>query len=241
VSVTGYSIQENLRAKCVRVKVSLYDGRVVVVVPPGFDRDQIPEIVREKQSWIARAQRQVNEQRELAGTNGSSERPEQVLLRALGEEWKIRYDRASTSGVTLYKRAEGSLLLRGEVENTTLCQFSLQRWVKRKAHSHLVPWLQTVSRYHDLPVTRVAVRAQRSRWGSCSRHHTISINQKLLFIPPALVRYVFLHELCHVVHFDHSPAFWRFLEQREPRCRELDVELDTAWRYVPLWASIPTP
>lgn len=239
MSATGYSIQESLRAKCVRVKVSLYDGRVVVVVPRGFDRNQIPEIVREKQSWIERAQRQVNEQRELAGTNGSSHRPEQVHLRALGEEWNVSYDPSPLSGVALYKRGEGKLLLRGAIESQALCHLALQRWLKRKAHAELIPWLKTMSRHHELPMTRAVVRAQRSRWGSCSRHQTISINQKLLFLPPPLVRYVFLHELCHSVHFNHSPAFWEFLEQREPQCRELDAELDTAWRYVPLWASAP--
>ena len=78
------------------------------------------------------------------------------------------------------------------------------------------------------------MRAQRSRWGSCSRQRAISINQKLLFLPPALVRYVFIHELCHMVHFDHSPAFWRLVTQREPRGRALDEELGVAWRYVPV-------
>jgi len=87
----------------------------------------------------------------------------------------------------------------------------------------------------------VLVRSQRSRWGSCSRRRAISLNQKLLFVPPPLVRYVFLHELCHTVHFDHSPAFWAFLAQREPRWKALDEELDMAWRYVPLWASSPGP
>jgi len=241
VTAIGYSIQESLRAKCVRVKVSLYDGRVVVVVPQGFDREQVPGILREKQSWIERAQQKVNEQRELAGTNGSSDLPESVLLRAVEEAWAVRYDPAPTPGRVSYKKSGDVLLVRGDVENSQLCRLALQHWVKRKARADLIPWLSKLSGELDLPMERVLVRSQRSRWGSCSRRRAISLNQKLLFVPPPLVRYVFLHELCHTVHFDHSPAFWAFLAQREPRWKALDEELDMAWRYVPLWASSPGP
>ena len=235
MTATGYSVEESLRAKCVRVKVSLYDARVVVVVPRGFDRSEIPQILREKQSWIERTQRKVNEQRTLAGTNGGSHRPDNMLLRAIDEEWGVEYDPAPRRGLSLREHGEATLLLRGEVDDPVLYRHALQLWVRDKARLHLVPWLERVSREQELPASRLTVRAQRSRWGSCSRQRAISINQKLLFLPPALVRYVFIHELCHMVHFDHSPAFWRLVTQREPRGRALDDELGVAWRYVPVW------
>ena len=219
--------------------MSLYDGRVVVVVPRGFDRTQVPHILHEKRAWIARAQQKVTEQRELVGTNGSADRPDTVSLRAVGEEWGVGYEVAATPGRVSCRWNGESLLIRGDVADPQLCRLALQHWMKRKAHAHLVPWLLGLSEEHALPVTRVLVRSQRSRWGSCSRHLTISLNQKLLFVPPALVRYVLLHELCHTVHFDHSPAFWDLLAQREPRCQAMDAELDNAWRYVPVWAYPP--
>ncbi len=58
---------------------------------------------------------------------------------------------------------------------------------------------------------------------------------KLLFLPPELVRYVFVHELCHTVHMNHSREFWRFLAVKEPGYMELDKQLRTAWRLVPAW------
>jgi hypothetical protein len=69
---------------------------------------------------------------------------------------------------------------------------------------------------------------QKTRWASCSRHRTVSLNMKLLFLPPELVRYVFVHELCHTVHMNHSREFWRFLAVKEPRYKELDKQLRTA-------------
>jgi len=238
VAAPNYSIKESLRAKCVRIKVSLYDARVVVVVPCGFDREQIPDIVREKQSWIERVQKQVNEQRALAGTSDATCLPEEIHLRALGETWGVECEPDGRGHVRLREQPGQRLHLQGDLDDHALCRHALQRWVRHKARVHLVPWLEEMSQEQQLPVTRTAVRAQRSRWGSCSRQRTISINQKLLFIPPPLVRYVFLHELCHTLHFDHSPEFWEAMGAREPRCRQLDGELNTAWRYVPVWMGV---
>lgn len=62
-----------------------------------------------------------------------------------------------------------------------------------------------------------------------------SLNLKLLFLPPVLVRSVFVHELCHTVHMNHSRKYWRFLMATEPNCIALDKQLRTAWRLVPAW------
>ncbi|NIN12121.1 MAG: DUF45 domain-containing protein [Gemmatimonadales bacterium] len=84
---------------------------------------------------------------------------------------------------------------------------------------------------------RTIVRAQRTRWGSCSRRSTISLNKKLLFLPAPLVEYVMVHELCHTVHFNHSPEFWDLVRERTPEYQALEAELRTAWRYVPAWVG----
>ena len=84
-------------------------------------------------------------------------------------------------------------------------------------------------------MSRVQVRGQQTRWGSCSLQKTISINRKLLFLPPPLVEQVFIHELCHTVRLDHSRRFWALVRKRAPRCQDLEEELRTAWRYLPAW------
>lgn len=73
---------------------------------------------------------------------------------------------------------------------------------------------------HFLPLTggwvnRVTVRAQRSRWGSCSSKHNLSFNWKLILAPPGCLDYVVIHELCHLTEFNHSPRFWRLVEAQQ--------------------------
>lgn len=73
---------------------------------------------------------------------------------------------------------------------------------------------------HFLPLTggrvnRVTVRAQRSRWGSCSSKHNLNFNWKLILAPPECLDYVVIHELCHLTEFNHSPRFWSLVEAQQ--------------------------
>ncbi len=70
---------------------------------------------------------------------------------------------------------------------------------------------------HYRPLTggefnRVTVRAQRSRWGSCSSRHNLNFNWKLILAPPQCLDYVVIHELCHLTEFNHSARFWGLVE-----------------------------
>ena len=62
---------------------------------------------------------------------------------------------------------------------------------------------------HQCVVERVSVRNQRSRWGSCSRRGTISLNWRLVQVPVFVRDYLILHELMHLRHMNHSRRFWQ--------------------------------
>lgn len=63
---------------------------------------------------------------------------------------------------------------------------------------------------------RVAIRDQKSRWGSCSAKHNLNFNWKLIMAPPEALEYVVIHELCHLIEFNHSPRFWRLVKEQMP-------------------------
>jgi predicted metal-dependent hydrolase len=92
-----------------------------------------------------------------------------------------------------------------------------------------------VSQEIALPFEQVTVRGQKTLWASCSAKTNISLNYKLLFLPPELVRYVFIHELCHTIHLNHSRRFWALVAEKEPRYKQLDAELNKGWIYIPAW------
>ena len=66
---------------------------------------------------------------------------------------------------------------------------------------------------------RITIRAQKSRWGSCSAKGNLNFNCLLMLTPPEVQNYVIVHELCHRKQMNHSPAFWREVEQIMPEYR----------------------
>ena len=80
--------------------------------------------------------------------------------------------------------------------------------------------LELFSRQLGVRYTRVTIRAQRSRWGSCCKHkdgmHTLNFNCLLALVPSEVLDYVVVHELCHIKEMNHSKAFWALVESILP-------------------------
>ena len=66
----------------------------------------------------------------------------------------------------------------------------------------------------------ITIRNQKTRWGSCSAKGNLNFNCLLMLTPPEVVDYVIIHELCHRIHMNHSPAFWREVEKYDPGYRD---------------------
>ena len=94
-----------------------------------------------------------------------------------------------------------------------------------RAHRVLTARLHELAAAHGLEVHRVTIRRQRSRWGSCSRRGTISLNARLAHTPDFVRDYVILHELMHLREMNHSPRFWAHVDAVCPRRAEAEAWL----------------
>jgi len=95
-------------------------------------------------------------------------------------------------------------------------QAAEDRALRARARRELPPRLLELATQHGLTVTRISVRNQRWRWGSCSRRGHICLNWRLVRMPDAVRDYVMLHELMHLKRMDHSPKFWKLVEKACP-------------------------
>lgn len=94
---------------------------------------------------------------------------------------------------------------------------TIEAQLRQRARRELPPALLALAAAHNIPVKRVSVRNQRSRWGACSRSGTITLNWRLVQTPPFVREYVMLHELMHVREMNHSARFWRLVAACCPR------------------------
>jgi len=98
--------------------------------------------------------------------------------------------------------------------------------LRRRAQSVLPAQLAKLARLHGFQYSGVTIRKSRSRWGSCSTKKSINLSLYLMLLPEHLIEYVLLHELCHTVQMNHSPAFWALLDRcTGNKARELRREI----------------
>src|SRR5262245_61801390 len=93
-----------------------------------------------------------------------------------------------------------------------------------RAKRDLPPRVFELAARHGLTVARVSVRNQKWRWGSCSRAGHICLNWRLVNMPESIRDYVIIHELMHLKRMDHSPRFWKLVEQACP-----DFQIARRW------------
>ncbi len=227
-----YQIRISRRARRLRIDVSARRG-VVVVVPEGTPDAAVREFIRAKHDWVQRARQRV------AANARAFDRPDEPVpevleLRALGASYTVQRADAPRPRVT----HRGDRVRIAGAADAAQARTLLADWLKRRAREYLSGRLRTLAEQHGLHYRRVAVRGQRTRWGSCSGRGTISLNYKLLFLPPALVDHVLLHELAHTRHLDHSPRFWRLLAQLDPDWRTHHDALNHAAQWLPAWVEM---
>jgi predicted metal-dependent hydrolase len=95
----------------------------------------------------------------------------------------------------------------------------VQRAWRARAKAVLPERLYALAVRHQCVVKAVSIRSQKTRWGSCGRNGHISLNWRLMLMPPWVRDYVLVHELMHLKRLDHSPAFWRLVEAACPDYR----------------------
>jgi predicted metal-dependent hydrolase len=95
-----------------------------------------------------------------------------------------------------------------------------RRALRQRAAIELPARLLTLAATFGLSVSRISIRNQRTRWGSCGRNGHITLNWRLVTMPEWVADYVIVHELMHLRRLDHSPAYWKLVAAAYPRYRE---------------------
>jgi hypothetical protein len=97
---------------------------------------------------------------------------------------------------------------------------------RREARERISLIAQSEARALGVEYSRITLRDQISRWGSCSSKGALSFNWRLVLAPHDVLDYVVVHEICHLRELHHGPAFWRLVERRRPGYRESKQWLD---------------
>jgi predicted metal-dependent hydrolase len=191
VEAPAYTVRRSDRARRARIVVAA-PGRVEVVLPRRAPLRLADELVRSERDWIARTLRR---QADRAAAIPS-----------------IGLDRPGVAWVA-GEPVPMAWLLAGRVRDP-------ERAYRALARRRLGGLLAAEAARLGLAPGVLSIRDPRTRWGSCSARGGISLSWRLVMTPQPVARYVVVHELCHLVHRNHSPRFWELVERSLPGWRD---------------------
>ncbi len=190
------------------------DGAARVTIPRGGSATEARRFAERSKTWLEQAL-----QRQAARPVLSRQWPVGAPILFRGESVVI--ERAV--GVTGNAIRFGSEVVK-VAELVTDFRPVIETHLRQLAAQELPLRVQAYAAQHQVAVSRVSVRNQKSRWGSCSRRGTISLNWRLIQTPPHVQDYIILHELMHRREMNHSARFWREVKSVCP-----DYEVAERW------------
>ncbi len=231
--MSGFSVRESGRARRLSIKV-FPRGRVEVVVPRRTRPGTVREFVEAHREWIdnARASFAADHPPEPFAL------PDTVNLGGIERQFKVHYEPDLGAAAVRFRKRGDAVVLSGRTTDEALCVKALKRWLMSVAKAEYAPRLQALSALTGNAYKKLHIRGQRTCWGSHSSTGTISLNYCLMFLDPAHLRYVMIHELCHARHMNHSRRFWNLVSRFEPDYRRLDKDLNSCWKQIPTWVGI---
>jgi predicted metal-dependent hydrolase len=212
VSEIPYTVRRSARARQVRVNVhALADLRSVgveVVLPTRAPERAAAAAVREMRPWI---ERRLSDAREVLTRIERSAAARAGTVPYLGTTLVLVPEEGRTRA---HRRGERLLVPAGDARP------ALERFYRRAARAEIAPRLDRAAALAGTSYRDLSIRAQRTRWASCSAGGAMSFNWRLLLAPERVLDYVVWHEVCHLQILDHSPRFWALVERHWPDYRE---------------------
>ncbi|MCC5993553.1 MAG: M48 family metallopeptidase [Rhodobacteraceae bacterium] len=193
------------RARRLSLRVSALDGQVTLSMPARAPQSQALAFLNEKQAWLEAAV-------------ARAPRPVTVMPDATipfrGGVLHIRPGSAPRPAML-----DGALFLPPDPTGTRSAA-RIAAFLKDQARAVLVPAARHYASALNRPVRAITLRDTRSRWGSCTSDGRLMFSWRLIMAPPPVLDYVAAHEAAHLLHMNHSRAYWDCVAQLVPDYRQ---------------------
>ena len=204
-----YIIKVSNRAKYLRLQVG-GDTGLVVIVPKGFELKNLEDILYKKQNWILdkldHTARVVENKKEFQQENGW-----RVFYGGVEYEVETRVG-ARIGPDVVFEDGKMIVIIPEEDKQFFDVRIFLGYWFRYQARLLINKRVLVLSEKLKLSFNNVFIKDQKTRWGSCSEQKNLNFNWRLVMAPLAVLDYVVVHELMHLLELNHSKRFWALVE-----------------------------
>ena len=208
----GY-VTEIIRTSRVKTaSIKVVEGKVSVIVPETLPVEKIESLLIKKNRWIKEKlvlQEQVCAVKPKEFVSGES-------FSYLGRNYRLKVIEGQYPAIRC-QQGKFIVSVRDKTQdNAPSIKQLLIKWYKEHAQIKLKEKTTRYSKIFGVNPTSVGIKTFQSRWGSCSNTSEVHYNWKIIMAPNRIVDYIVAHELCHILHHDHSPVFWKTVERYFP-------------------------
>lgn len=209
-------LRRHRQARRYTLRVQAATREVVLTLPPRGSVKEAKAFAHKHGAWIIARLRRLPEAVPFA--HGTI-----VPLRGVPHRIVHRRAARGTVWTEVDERGNRLLCVAGEAPHVAR---RVTDYLKREARRDLDAASRRYASLLGVPIRRITVRDQTSRWGSCSTTGALSYSWRLVFAPPYVLDYLAAHEVAHLVEMNHSPRFWRLVKRLYPNLDRAKVWLD---------------
>ena len=221
ITINGKELKYNLLRSCRRSVVAKIckDGTVEVRTPLLYTVNDMTKFLQQHWRWLTNHYDKIVENAESQNKKFISGETHYFL----GEKYELKVVGSDSNSV---KIIDNYLIV--NCKSDELVEKTLLNWYKKmavKKFNELLPPIIESFRKYNVSPRKFTIRDMRSRWGSCSRQGNISLNLQLIKLNENCIKQVMVHEMCHLVYFDHQSGFYSLMDKEFPEWKKWKSEL----------------
>lgn len=201
-----YSIEYSKR-KTVGIIIN-ENGEVIVRAPLGVNIEYIDELIEKKRNWIVEKVRAFREREQL--------KEDEVMY--LGKVCKKRIVEQKFLKRNFVYFKDNTFIL--NVSNSSEVEKTLEKWFREECYKKVKEVIDKYIGCFTVAPKEVKIKQQKRKWGCCTYDDRIFLNWHIIMARESAIEYVIVHELCHMVHKNHSKEFWNLVQKIYPNYKE---------------------
>ncbi|WP_150539975.1 M48 family metallopeptidase [Actinobacillus vicugnae] len=213
-------IRKSHKAQKVKIQIKP-NGEVWVFAPVELSEDELKTTLQKRSRWIMQKLQNLPQNPPLARQYLSGE-----SHFYLGRRYQLKV--LENQSVPVVSLKQGQLTVSVKAKSAVKIQKVLNQWYRKRAEIIFAKRLTMLAErtlwLTEIP--QIRLRTMKTQWGNCSPFGAITLNPNLVKAPTECIDYVILHELCHLVHHNHSPDFYRLMTQVMPNWRDMKMRLE---------------
>ena len=200
-------IRSNRRSLSITISKN---GDVIVRAPKRLSMDYIMAFIKDKEKWITRKQKEIED-----GKQSNYNIANYNTFLFCGKQYK----RLDMEGIKKLELTNTNMVVPKGIDKSKLTGL-LQKWYMGLCKDIITNRLDYFANLMMIDYDKVSYMNNKTRWGSCSKDATIKFNFRILMLPHRVIDYIIVHELSHLVEFNHGPKFYALVESVMPDYKE---------------------